>query len=317
LSGSTVDVIEPDPVDVQEPAERAFTGLAGRDLAEPTPVDVREPVERALPGLVGRETAETADPKKTAKAEKKAARQTRWLEKKKKLDPNFNANEAKRKRDARADENAENDRVAQIEEIRKKNPNPPFVMNDAPHGKGLLPTGGYDLERISNAQDRSQNHGRKRTAAGIGKAGYGPKVDLPGGAKDDPKEYDDQFAQLKAVWSRGKNQRVFRDFCYNNTTTSKVQGVRVCMCGHEIGLATGDSYEVVAKVFAHFASRHPEAIKALVARIQGNLCLEDHAGLVRRFAGTEKLYCGKCGKLVYDPKKGVSDAFGGNPEAKS
>ncbi len=258
-----------------------------------------------------------------------AVRAARFRAKQKANNPDFNKQEAERRSDERKAQSAETDRINEIEKALKVNSdnqnNIPFVMQDAPHGKGELVTGVVDPTE-SKVTDDAVDTGR------VAPSGLGDSFRLAGVESDVgalPKESDYSFAP---TFKKDRNVKTLHKFVFENTKLAKMEdevgvqtvtivddrkvtrnsrervvGHRVCLaCREQISLGNWD--DDIEAAFHHFEDRHPEAFKTLMGRIEKVACQEDHAGMVRRHGGGDfRVECKECGEVLYKPPRGRSD----------
>jgi hypothetical protein len=224
-----------------------------------------------------------ASPKSAA-----AIRAAKWREEQNQKNPQFAQQEAKRK----TAERAEIDRVQKIEDTLKSNPDPPFVMKNAPEGEGLLVTGEVNTAQLEKIEAAAI---RKRTGR------VKPKGHRPD-AKDVLREFEDSFApkftNSKEVW-------LLHRFVYENTKKSSITNpMRICMlCNEQIGTGVDPGARIAAG-YHHLQNRHPEQFQNFLARLKGSGCTEDHDGMVRRHGGgTLKVQCKRCKKILFKPPK--------------
>jgi hypothetical protein len=247
------------PALIKKPGKRLFTGLAGSPLAH----------------------VETSAPKTAA-----AIRAAKWRDKEKKH-PLFNQQEAKRKKAERA----ELKRRTLINETVNGNPNPPFVMRDAPHGKGLLVTGEYDSAKLETVDSAN----RMNCARRVKPAGTGPEGETFRGTAE--------LAGPKVT--RTKEVRAMRTFIRSVTKVSPSMWCQLCnqQIAAELDFDAG---------FNHLRTHHLVEFQQMLAQINKTLtvnrCTNDHAGMAARHGhGPDRLYCGKCRKLLYKPARKRSD----------
>ena len=207
----------------------------------------------------------------------------------------------------RADQREESERVAQIEKIDKTlHAVPPFVMSDAPHGKGLLTTGGYGnnkIEEVEHAQEN--NRGR------VGAKGHGA-LD---GVTELEVEWEDQFVEnsFRRRFRRTKEVRMLhemvRQITYTRETKSAdasellkkipaVYRVLCCLpCKKEISVFPEQNLELT---YRHVWEHHRDIFENWMKKLDGGACPEDHDGLRERHSGGPRsLYCARCGKLLW------------------
>ena len=219
-----------------------------------------------------------------------AFRAKQWREKQKQQDPHFNEKEAARKQSER--EEAERQKV--LQETVSANPNPPFVMKDAPHGKGLLVTGGYDTRQIEIVDAAHRMDGARR----VKPEGYGSKKIEQTPPENLPEEFEDSFAPK---FPRTRDVRAMLNFIRAQVKLSPM--MTCALCGEQV--AAGLDFEAG---FRHLHASHPVHFEEMMARVRNadttKLCPNDHAGMAARHGnGAEKLYCGRCRKLLYKPRK--------------
>jgi hypothetical protein len=216
-----------------------------------------------------------------------AIRGKKWRAEQKQKNPGFSKQEAERK----AGERAETDRVEQIEEIVRSNPNPVFVMKDAPQGKGLLITGGYDNKQLDLIRKSNR----------VKPAGYGAS-DFDG-KKKIPIETQSTFAPK---FPPDKLRSILRGFVCDNTCKKK--GELVCaLCDQVIGggAVRPDFTERLEIGILHIEQQHQEQFQVFLKRLADpEACHEDHEGMVRRHGhGTRPVKCGKCKRLLWKPPR--------------
>jgi hypothetical protein len=275
---------------------RAFHGLAGSPLAQ---------FRRELQSLQSHPIAfnpaalhdgRTVDlPPLDRKALRKlaaAVRAEKWRTKH--VTPAFKAARAKSVRQRRANTKDQTQRIMQIEAIVKANPVPLFVMKDAPHGKGLLVTGGNDfeaLEEMVQGQDNTKSH-----------MGYGSESVVD----EDDKEFDDTFVELKFLqYPTPKDVKLLHQFVYESTIKQKNRALRCLKCKAEVSPSLS-SQQDIELTYVHVFQHHPDVFQTWLTRLntKGGGCREDHSGMVERYAtGTLPLVCGRCGKVLWKPPK--------------
>lgn len=228
-----------------------------------------------------------------------AIRAAKWRENQKQNNPQFAQQEAERKRKERA----EIERVQTIEDTLRENPDPLFVMNDAPHGKGLLVTGECDSEKIAEIADKHQlsETGRRVTPKGWGTTGSGNNIDKTP-ANDLPQEFDDSF--MKASFKKFRKPREVRILHQFISELTKKSPMLVChLCEQQIAPGN-DPGENIEAGFHHFRTEHPDQFQILLGRLKKTACTEDHEGIVRRHGGgTLPVKCGRCEKILWKPPK--------------
>jgi len=140
------------------------------------------------------------------------------------------------------------------------------------------------MEQIEEAQVRA-NTGR------VVPDGAGPDTELK---TERPSTY---------IYFPPKEVKAMHSFIHTCTTESPM--MKCLMCDEQI--APEFSF---AAGFNHLNDRHPERFEIMMQRVAQTLaqkqkrCTEDHAGMTTRHgSGTSRLYCGKCGKLLYKPPK--------------
>jgi hypothetical protein len=216
-------------------------------------------------------------------------RSKRWREKQKQKNPNFAAEEAKRK----ATERAEIERVKEIEKIRQSNPQPPFVMIEATQGKGLLVTGGCDQNKLDEIHYFQNNDGKKITPGGFG--------------ADTEITYKELQSQFAPKFPPGKLASLLRQFVYDCTSTNK-SGEIVCVLCKEVlggGMVRPDVVDREQVTFLHFEQKHNEPFQAFLKRLtDSKACPYNHEAMVLRHSGGSlKLQCGGCKKILWKPPK--------------
>jgi hypothetical protein len=223
-----------------------------------------------------------------------AIRAARWREKQKQADPDFAKHEADRK----ASERAETARLEEIDDTLKKNPsnrhNSPFVMTEAPHGLGMLVTGGYGPNQIDFVAAARATKGMRR----VKPKGWGIGIEKRK-PNDLPLEFEDTFAP---VFRKSKAVRILHQFIYENTKSSPML---VCLsCGDQIGSGEDPGSNIEAG-YHHFRLRHPALFEIFATRLASKIgCPEDHDGMTKRHGGgTLRLECKRCRKLLYKPPK--------------
>lgn len=285
------------------PVSRAYQGLAGSFLAV---------VERAQPTLtthpIGYDAAALFDggtinlpplDKKVLRKIALAVNTAEWREK-------HNTPEHKKARAAhvqqkRAGERAEAERVEEIEGIHKtRNVVPPFVMTDAPHGKGLLVTGGYDNDKIEEIEHAQENSKGRVTGKGHGSLDDATDLEV---------EWDDQFVENKfRRLKRGKKVRRLHELIRQSTFVRETKSTdprekrihRVLCCLHckvEISLSPEQDLELS---YRHMWEHHRDVFNSWMTKLDGAGCLEDHEGMKNRHAGGHRsVYCAHCRKLIW------------------
>jgi len=205
----------------------------------------------------------------------------------------FKSKRAKVVQQKRLIEKNENERAAAIGAIVQANPVPLFVMRDAPHGLGLLVTGGYDSEHAAEVADtRQQAEGRR-----ISGKGYG-SLDSETELVD---EYDDSFVERQFMrFAQPRNVKLLHQFIYEVTFTNKANALACGNCKKEISpkLSKQDDTEFT---FLHILHFHPDLFQKWVERLNGKTkCLEDHARMITRYSGgPHSLVCARCGKTIW------------------
>jgi hypothetical protein len=174
---------------------------------------------------------------------------------------------------------------------------PLFVMKDAPHGKGLLITGGYNqvkIEEIEHAKEANDVGGKRSR-------GFG-SLD---GETDMETEHESEFVEkhfLRAPTT--KEVRLLHRFVYEATVKTSSRILKCLKCKEQIGPSTSP-FDDVESTFSHVHRLHPELFSDWLTRLRGKLgCGEDHDGMVNRHAGgSVPMYCGMCGKLLWKPAR--------------
>ena len=290
------------------PAKRLFNGLVGRAVVEPPPRFINSLLRDSIPFdpsvLQDGRTASCAMFTMTPAA----IRAAKWREKQKKDNPDFKQSEAKRK----ANERGEVQRQSDIEEIVKSNPTPVFVMTDAPHGKGLLVTGGYDGEKVGQVVAKQNEDGRRCKPSGHGADENGRPLkgshlfgEFP---SDEATEFDDTFVekQFKRTISP-KEVRILRGFVFQHTRKKSTDGAFFCLgCDKPVATFQSDLNELA---FQHFMEAHVNDLWPILRdRLASRGCPEDHEGWVQRHGGGDiAVRCKRCRKLLYKPPRRRSD----------
>lgn len=229
-----------------------------------------------------------------------AIRAAKWREKEKQNNPQFAQQEAERKRKERA----EIERVQAIEDTLRENPNPPLVMNDAPHGKGLLVTGKYDSEKIAEIADKHQlsENGRRVTPKGWGATGGKNKNINRTPANELPEEFDDSFMEKSfKKFRKPRELRILHQFIFELTEKSPMLVCRLCKQQIAPGNDPGENIEAG---FHHFRTEHAEQFGVLLGLLKKTACTEDHEGMVRRHGDdTLPVKCGRCKKILWKPPR--------------
>jgi hypothetical protein len=281
------------------PAKRLFSGVVGSTHAR---LDEMETPAQAAPVAVA-----VMEP--PAEKSSSAIRAAKWREKQKKRNPGFDKQEAERKRDERA----EIDRIQQIEDTLRENPNPPFVLKDwlTETSSKVIVTGGYDstkIEQVSSAHEQSR-HGRR-----VKPKGYGSKNIENTTTGDLPVEFDSSFAEKWFKKTKTPREvRVLHEFIRELTKKSPMLVCLLCKQQLAPGNDPGDN---IAAGYLHFMNQHPESFKILYDRLRKIGCQEDHEGMARRYGnGTLPVHCGRCRNLLYKPPGEKSKgAFGQSRE---
>jgi hypothetical protein len=296
LAGRDTAVLRPAPA----PKPRAFTGLAGSPLAQferavqtltntPIPFDASalhdgRTIDLPLPLLE----------KKTVRKLRAAVRAAKW--RKDRDTPEFKAARAKAVKQRRADVREETKRVGEVEAILQANPAPLFVMKDAPHGKGLLETGGYDTDKITEVSDT-----RESTTGKVKDTGYGA---LDGETELDD-EFDDTFVERAFLRSpNSKEVRMLHRLVHEATFTKKGSRVLYCLkCKDEVSPRLSPAQDVEL-TFLHIFYQHHELFETWLKRLNNTGCPEDHEALVTRHSGGElPLQCRRCDMVLWRPPR--------------
>jgi len=228
-----------------------------------------------------------------------ALRGEKYRAKKKQQDPQFAEKEAARKRDERKDNKREQQLNELLESGRfpinlvalRKKDGPGLFLKDAPQGCGLIVTGGYDAEKIEIVQ---AEHDKAEKGRRVVPSGAGPDVWEEDGTKPP--------GAPAYIYIPPKDVRKMRSFIQNCVTESPMMVCLQCrdQIAPEFSFAAG---------FNHLHDKHPEQFQRMMERVVAaqqprRRCKEDHEGMaLRHGAGTQKLYCGKCRKLLYKPPK--------------
>jgi hypothetical protein len=249
------------------------------------------------------------------------------------------AAEALRKCEARADSKAESERVAAIDAIVIANPAPPMVMTDAPHGKGLLVTGGYGAQKIetvlaaagartSNESLGSEDDAERSEGKRVKPSGHSLGWHEHG---NNLKESENQFTDAAFKrFRKPKEVAAMRRFVFENTymkdlnpSKLKIEGetynkVLCCLfCKAELCASTKDD-EHIGIAFAHFADAHPEKFAAFMERLKGAGCENDHDTWIRRYGhGDKPLQCNKCKEVLWKPPKASKVRTDADTESES
>jgi hypothetical protein len=288
--------------------------VATEPAPPPEPI---KPEEISVPTLVSKD-APVAEALESASA----LRAARWRDKKKQENPEFNKKEAERKKDEREEAKwapevaaAQNSlRIAAIKGEANKIPGRSSpVLNHGTDGerlkvtnesgkKVLLEVGGYgsaELERKTKPESHR-----------VTPKGYGSKAIEE--TKKLPQEFEDSFAQMFARFHRPKEVQVMQSFVRQNTRVSPMMVCLLCekQIYHELEFGAG---------FNHFHDEHPKEFERMMEQVKrAAKCPEDHTGMARRHGkGTEKLYCGRCRKLLYKPPRKQRSDTAIEPEIKA
>jgi hypothetical protein len=319
------------------PAKRLFSGMAGSPLAQvnepapaPAPEIVVEPVQvtvitmdpptalsdASTPAGTAQATVdrlmEAVDASKTNEQVKQALhilsspksasaiRGKKWREEQKQKNPQFIQQEAQRK----TAERAEIDRVQQIEDTLRSNPDSPFTFMV---GGKPLKTGGYDSQKIEAVIAKAEE---ARTGRRVVRKGFGSHKIEKTPANELPQEFEDSFAPK---FKNSGEVHLLHQFIYENTRKSPML---VCvLCKEQIATGKGDDLgDNIVAGYDHFKNTHPEQFQGFLARLKGSGCTEDHEGMVRRHGGgINKVQCGRCRKILWKPPKNAPEPRSDRP----
>jgi hypothetical protein len=183
---------------------------------------------------------------------------------------------------------------ANLVALRKKAGEKLF-LTDAPQGRGKITTGGYDATKLGkvNAAHQQAEGGNgvfKPPAKHTTPAGHGPDSSKP----QAPSGY---------AYFPPKDVLVMRRFLQN---CMDEKPMLVCLICQE-QIAGTFSFEAAYK---HLHDKHPDRFTLMMERVkqaQGQMtkkCTEDHEAWIEKYGkGAQKVYCGKCKKLLYRPPK--------------
>lgn len=235
-------------------------------LVKPKPLERPTPEPPAEPSVsVANEITVAVSPA--------AARAKRWREEQKKNNPDFEKQEAERKKAERA----EADRREGIEKIVHSNPDPAFVVSDAPHGKGLIVTGGYDGEKISKVAGPSK-FGRVKPK-GFGAKDF-EKNNGEGANEAVKKIAEETLHEFAPRFHPSKEGRLLRKFAYSCTFVNQAGEIVCGLCKDVLGgFVHADVTERVRLCYLHMEKRHDRQLQILMENLKkARACKEDHKG---------------------------------------
>ena len=292
----------------RSPVKRAFSGLVGRFQTEVPPRFIGRSFLQAIPIDTAALLDGCTDPRVTFTMSAAAIRAAKWRAKQ---GEEFKKHESERKATERAATAAESDRVEQLEDVLKKDPtnasNGPFVMRDAEHGTGLLVTGGYDGSKLSQIHAaRNHSDGRVKPTGTIGTtfekgkpltSQYETNRVAEGNEEYEDTFISNAFRRLKS----SKHVRIMKEFVYQHTRIAP-GGIFVCDCGRQI---TPFREDVTELGFLHIVKTHEDTLfAALLKKLNGSGCPEDHDGMAARHGGGDiKVVCKRCKKVIYKPPR--------------
>ena len=297
--GSPVPTTEPAPVDaaLMEPGKmksESSSRLVGRPLDEPAPDPFADRIP--LPPLVV-----NLKSKAESRAEKAKLRAQKWREKRRQIDPDFKGKEKKRKQSERTETGRKQalnallesgQHPTSVERLRTKNGPALSIVNKYGHKVSPV-SGGYDPEQIEKMQTE-----QKRVEGG--NSIFTPPAKPKGEAKPDEDADSVKSAPRPSKFKYLRPRDVKKMFALIEKHTTESPMMVCLVCREQI--APRFSFE---QGYMHFYNTHAALYEDMVRQAQKTKqCPEDHAGMIARHGtGTRKLYCGKCGKLLYEPPK--------------